>query len=135
MSKMSELREKTAEDLKNAIVNWKKDLFGYRLSLSVHKLENTAVISKTKRNIAQAKTVLKEKEMGIEVKPKAVKKPAAKKAAPAKKAVAAKAEKPAAKKAAVVKKPATKKAAAKVAPAKKATAAKVATKRTGSKTK
>ena len=60
--KLSEMREKTVDELKNAIVDWKKDLFNYRLQLSTQKLENTALISKTKKLIAQAKTVIKEKE-------------------------------------------------------------------------
>ena len=59
--KLSEMREKTVDELQNQIVDWKKDLFNYRLQLSTHKLENTALISKTKRLIAQAKTVIKEK--------------------------------------------------------------------------
>ena len=61
--KLSEMREKTVDELKNAIVDWKKDLFNYRLQLSTHKLENTALISNTKKLIAQAKTVIKEKEV------------------------------------------------------------------------
>ncbi len=59
--KLSEMREKTIDELQNQIVDWKKDLFNYRLQLSTHKLENTALLSKTKRLIAQAKTVIKEK--------------------------------------------------------------------------
>lgn len=56
------MREKSVDELQSAIVDWKKDLFNYKLQLSTHKLENTALISKTKRQIAQAKTVIKEKE-------------------------------------------------------------------------
>ena len=59
--KLSEMREKTVEELQNAVVDWKKDLFNYSMQLSTHKLENTSLISKTKRMIAQAKTVIKEK--------------------------------------------------------------------------
>ena len=54
--KLNEMREKTVEELQGAIIDWKKDLFNY-------KLENTALISKTKRLIAQAKTVIREKEV------------------------------------------------------------------------
>jgi large subunit ribosomal protein L29 len=122
--KMSELREKTVEDLKNAIVNWKKDLFGYRLQLSVHKLENTAAISKTKRSIAQAKTVVREKE--LDIKPKA-KKTAKKSAAKSTAGVKA-AKKPAAKKSAAKKSAAKPKAKAKTAAKSKATVKKTASK-------
>ena len=59
--KLSEMREKTVDELQNAIVDWKKQLLEARLQLSTHKLENTASISKTKKLIAQAKTILTEK--------------------------------------------------------------------------
>ena len=61
--KLQELREKSVEELKTAIVEYKKQLFDLRLQKSVHKLENTALISTTKRLIAQAKTLIKEKEV------------------------------------------------------------------------
>jgi large subunit ribosomal protein L29 len=59
--KLSEMREKTADQLQEAIVDWKKQLLEARLQLSTHKLENTASISKTKKLIAQAKTIITEK--------------------------------------------------------------------------
>ncbi len=59
--KLSEMREKTVDELQNAIVDWKKQLLESRLQLSSHKLENTSSISKTKRLIAQAKTIITEK--------------------------------------------------------------------------
>lgn len=61
--KLSEMREKTVDELQSAIVDWKKQLLESRLQLSAHKLENTAIISKTKKLIAQAKTVITEKEV------------------------------------------------------------------------
>ena len=63
--KLNEMREKTVEELQNAIVDWKKDLFNYKLQLATNKLENTALIEKVKRYIAQAKTVIKEKEKEV----------------------------------------------------------------------
>ena len=59
--KLSEMREKTADELQNAIVEWEKQLLESRLKLSTNKLEDTSSISKTKRLIAQAKTIIKEK--------------------------------------------------------------------------
>lgn len=59
--KLQEMREKTKEDLKGAIVDLKKQLFDLRLQKATHKLENTALIQNTKRMIAQARTVLNEK--------------------------------------------------------------------------
>ncbi|MCQ2739369.1 MAG: 50S ribosomal protein L29 [bacterium] len=61
--KLSEMREKTVDELNQIIIDSKKALLDSRIKLSMHKLENTAEISKTKRLIAQAKTVIKEKEM------------------------------------------------------------------------
>lgn len=61
--KLQEMREKTIDELKTAIVDFKKQLFDLRLQKATHKLENTALISNTKRLIAQAKTVIKEKEV------------------------------------------------------------------------
>jgi len=59
--KLSEMREKTTDELKDAIIGFKKQLFDLRIQKSTHKLENTALISKTKHLVAQAKTVIKEK--------------------------------------------------------------------------
>ncbi len=61
--KLSEMREKTVDELKSAIIDWKKELLDNKLKLATSGLENTALISKTKRLIAQAKTVIKEKEV------------------------------------------------------------------------
>ena len=59
--KLSEMREKTVEELKSAIIDWKKELLENKMKLATAGLENTALISKTKRLIAQAKTVISEK--------------------------------------------------------------------------
>ena len=40
--KLNEMREKTVEELQNAIVDWKKDLFSYKLQLA-GKTENSLV--------------------------------------------------------------------------------------------
>ena len=60
--KLSEMREKTVDELKQFVIDSKKQLLDNRINKSMHKLENTAEISKTKRLIAQAKTVITEKE-------------------------------------------------------------------------
>ncbi len=59
--KLQEMREKTVEELNEAIVDFKKQLFDLRVQKSLHKLENTAQIGQLKVQIAQAKTVIKEK--------------------------------------------------------------------------
>ena len=58
--KLSEMREKTVDELKQFVEDSKKQLLNFRIQKSMHKLENTAEISKTKRLVAQAKTVIKE---------------------------------------------------------------------------
>ncbi len=59
--KLEEIRECTAAELQDKIVEFKKQLFDLRLKKSTHKLENTAEIGKLKNLIAQMKTVIKEK--------------------------------------------------------------------------
>ena len=63
--KLSEMREKTVDELKQFVVDSKKQLLDNRIKHSMHKLENTAEIAKTKRLIAQAKTVIREKEIEV----------------------------------------------------------------------
>ena len=63
--KLSEIREKTVDELKQFVVDSKKQLLDCRIKHSMHKLENTAEIAKTKRLIAQAKTVIREKEIEV----------------------------------------------------------------------
>lgn len=63
--KLQEMREKSIDELKSAIVDFKKQLLDMRIKKGTHKLENTALISTTKQQIAQAKTVLKEKSAVI----------------------------------------------------------------------
>lgn len=61
--KMQEMREKSVDELKDALVEYKKQLFDLRVQKATHKLENTALIAKTKHFVAQVKTVIKEKEV------------------------------------------------------------------------
>ncbi len=60
--KLKEIREKTVDELNALIVDSKKQLFDMRLQKSLQKLENTAQIGQLKTVIAQAKTVIKEKQ-------------------------------------------------------------------------
>ena len=61
--KLQEMREKSIDELKSAIVGFKKQLFDLRLQQATHKLENTALIKTTRHLVAQARTVIKEKEV------------------------------------------------------------------------
>ena len=53
--KISEMREKSVDELQTAVEDWKKQLLEARLQLSTHKLENTASISKTKNSSLKQK--------------------------------------------------------------------------------
>ena len=59
---LKELREKSVEELNETFLYCKKLLFELRIKKATHKLENTADIKNTKKKIAQAKTVISEKE-------------------------------------------------------------------------
>ncbi len=59
--KLQEMREKSIDELNEAIISYKKDLFDLRMQKALHKLENTAQISKLRRLIAKAKTIITEK--------------------------------------------------------------------------
>ncbi len=63
--KLQEIREKTLDELKQAVVDNKKKLMELRMQKTMHKLENTAEIANTKRLIAQIKTVITEKETEV----------------------------------------------------------------------
>ncbi|HPT88777.1 MAG TPA: 50S ribosomal protein L29 [Bacilli bacterium] len=47
--------------IENSIAELKKELFNLRFQAAVGKLENTAQISKTKKQIARMKTILTER--------------------------------------------------------------------------
>jgi len=64
--KLQEMREKTIDELKDAVIEFKKQLFNLRLKKSTNKLEDPSLISKTRRSISQVKTVISEKEKEVE---------------------------------------------------------------------
>ena len=61
--KLSEIRERTIDELNEEVINLRKNLLQLRMAKSLHKLENTSEISKTKHQIAQIKTVIREKQL------------------------------------------------------------------------
>lgn len=60
--KAAEFRKMTSSELKKKEVELKEELFRLKFKLSTADLEDTSKISKTKRDIARIKTILKEKE-------------------------------------------------------------------------
>ncbi len=61
--KAKEYRERSVEDLKNEIIALKEQLFRLRFQHATKQLENTAELSKVKRNLARVNTILREREL------------------------------------------------------------------------
>ena len=62
--KLQEIKEKSIDELKELIIESKKELFTLRMGHNkLKQLENTASIKNTKKLIARAKTVLRQKEL------------------------------------------------------------------------
>ena len=58
--KASEFRQLSKEDLKAKIVSLEDNLFRLRCNKSIGQLEDTSAITTARKDIARAKTVLKE---------------------------------------------------------------------------
>ena len=58
---VNDLRELSITELKNKIVDLKKELMNSRFALATSQLEDTSVFKKIRKEIAQANTVLTEK--------------------------------------------------------------------------
>ena len=64
--KLQEIKEKSIAELKELILNSKKELFSLRMKHNkMNQLENPAQIRQTKRLIARLKTVLRQKELNV----------------------------------------------------------------------
>ena len=62
--KLQEIKDKTIEELKDAILSAKQELFRLRIKHNkMTPLENPAQIKTLKKQVAQMKTVLREKEL------------------------------------------------------------------------
>lgn len=59
--KANELREKTPDQLREELVNLKKEAFNLRFQQATGQLENTARVREVRRNVAKVNTVLNEK--------------------------------------------------------------------------
>ena len=61
--KIKEIREMSAEQLAEKLMELKKDLFNLRLQHATHQLENPGKIADVKKDIAKIKTVQREREL------------------------------------------------------------------------
>lgn len=66
MMDIQEMRDLTIPELKAKIKEFRAKLFDIRFKLATHQVENTAEIPLIRHQIAQACTVIREKELNIE---------------------------------------------------------------------
>ena len=59
-------RAMSEQELTNKIADLKEELFNLRFQHATNQLENPLRISQTKKDIAMAKTILREKELKVE---------------------------------------------------------------------
>ncbi len=63
--KANEFRNLTTAEIEQNITSLKEELFNLRFQLATGQLENTARISQVRKDIARAKTILRQRELGI----------------------------------------------------------------------
>lgn len=63
--KASEFRNLTSAEIEQKIAGLKEELFNLRFQLATGQLDNPAQIRNVRKAIARAKTVLRERELGI----------------------------------------------------------------------
>lgn len=65
--KANELREKTSNELNQSVIDLKSELFNLRFQLATGELDNPMRIKTVKKDIARVKTILRERELNINV--------------------------------------------------------------------
>lgn len=63
--KANELRGLTNEEIESRVEQLKDELFNLRFQLATGQLENPMRIRQVRKDIARAKTILKQRELGI----------------------------------------------------------------------
>ena len=63
--KIQDIRELSTQELEDKIKDLKEELFNLRFQNATNQLDNPGRIASVKKDIARVKTVLKEKELGI----------------------------------------------------------------------
>lgn len=63
--KAKEFKNMTTAEIEQKINSYKEELFNLRFQLATGQLENTARLKEVRKGIARAKTVLRERELGI----------------------------------------------------------------------
>ncbi len=62
---LDELRNKTTEELKSALVSAKKELFNLRFQNATNQLNNPERISQVKKTIARIQTIITQKNLKL----------------------------------------------------------------------
>ncbi len=63
--KASDFRNLTTAEIEQKIAGFKEELFNLRFQLATGQLDNPTKIREVRKDIARAKTVLRERELGI----------------------------------------------------------------------
>jgi large subunit ribosomal protein L29 len=63
--KANDFRNLTTAEIEEQIGTLKEELFNLRFQLATGQLDNPSTISQVRKSIAKAKTVLRERELGI----------------------------------------------------------------------
>ncbi|HZG86992.1 50S ribosomal protein L29 [Paenibacillus sp.] len=63
--KANELRNLTTAEIEQKVAGYKEELFNLRFQLATGQLDNPTRIREVRKEIARAKTVLRERELGI----------------------------------------------------------------------
>lgn len=61
--KAKEIRDMSTEEINAKVASLKEELFNLRFQLAVNNLDNTARIGEVKKEIAQCKTIIHEREL------------------------------------------------------------------------
>jgi large subunit ribosomal protein L29 len=63
--KANEFRNLTTAEIEQKVSGFKEELFNLRFQLATGQLDNPSQIQKVRKDIARAKTILRERELGI----------------------------------------------------------------------
>ena len=63
--KANEIRELTTAEIEQKVKSFKEELFNLRFQLATGQLENTVRLREVKKSIARLKTVIREREIGV----------------------------------------------------------------------
>lgn len=63
--KVNDLRDLSTAEIEHKITALKEELFNLRFQLATGQLENPMRIGEVRKDIARAKTILRERELGI----------------------------------------------------------------------